>query len=611
MKIYFFCLCFVISTTPTVGFSISSEQKSTMIEECVKEFGYTEVKCEEWLNKESDREELEQLGDDGQNVESVTVDAATTALLFISIIASIISSVKDSKLRPSGIVSIVIGVLVGVSWIVFSITQWAKMSKHKKEVKDKYGDSLTLTKTTDENYAELQTKVMDEYIDDLKNQIEVHEVRRAGARAGVIGFAIPLLISAIELVLCVVPYTSTFATARGWCSDPSSAASNINSKRPRILSFLFPSSYAGSSDIEVSDEGKKNVLTGLQKFLGVLGAVALVPILSLVKGKNLLKVSVFTRCVAYGVDVAIMVIQSSYQQKIIDELNTRIDDIELLKEQLLQELDGSANLSGGSIPGQEISPSLSLSGEGSDGNFYQNNCVDQKEGEIITDPGCKSEEKISLSNGLSPTNPFTDLIDVEGVNTNPIETVKAAERLLNEKISPDEAFKSLGVNDGALMERLTKDLLKKAVEKKPDLFGKGGSFDQAVENEFIKQLKQVAALVDKLSPEQKTALGNMTEISSEEINNKKEKNSFVDALNRKKNRNDLPSVNLPKLKIGNLRGGGEASQRESISSNTAPILKKYKFDEKDINENEKASLWQLLRHRYMKSGYPRLFNLDK
>ena len=39
------------------------------------------------------------------------------------------------------------------------------------------------------------------------------------------------------------------------------------------------------------------------------------------------------------------------------------------------------------------------------------------------------------------------------------------------------------------------------------------------------------------------------------------------------------------------------------------VFEKFKYSEKDINENDKISIWQLIRNRYMKSGYSRLFDL--
>ena len=82
------------------------------------------------------------------------------------------------------------------------------MANHQTNVKEKYGDTLTITKTADENYAQLQTRIIDEYVSNIRRQIEVHNTRKGGAIAGAISFGLVLLLAIIELILCSTPVTT-------------------------------------------------------------------------------------------------------------------------------------------------------------------------------------------------------------------------------------------------------------------------------------------------------------------------------------------------------------------------------------------------------------------
>ena len=115
-----------------------------------------------------------------------------------------------------------------------------------------------------------------------------------------------------------------------------------------------------------------------------------------------------------------------------------------------------------------------------------------------------------------------------------------------------------------LWRKQKNDLLKKALENKPDLFGAHGSFEKAVEEEFIKQLKHAGEILNGLSPEQKTLLSSISGYGKKSKNAKSQDDSFIKALDKKKEAMDKLSIedSIPKIKLGNYEGGQEAIQKE-------------------------------------------------
>ena len=59
----------------------------------------------------------------------------------------------------------------------------------------------------------------------------------------------------------------------------------------------------------------------------------------------------YTRLISYGVDVALMGVQIKYQQDIVNELDSRVETLKGLKDQMLLELDNSNGVSSSSVRG--------------------------------------------------------------------------------------------------------------------------------------------------------------------------------------------------------------------------------------------------------------------
>ena len=51
---------------------------------------------------------------------------------------------------------------------------------------------------------------------------------------------------------------------------------------------------------------------------------------------------------------------------------------------------------------------------------------------------------------------LSPMIELDGITTNPKDIADAADRLLNESISPEEAFKETGATNSAIMEKAKK-----------------------------------------------------------------------------------------------------------------------------------------------------------
>ena len=615
MKVLVLVINILISSfpaIPNIAFSgISPEQRKTMIDKCVEEMGKTREECADYIDQESDREEISEGFDAaGEYEEYTTVNATTTIILALNMFATIIHSVqKDSKIRPSGLASLIIGCLVGIAWIIFSIIMFSKMKEHKKYVQETYGGSLTITKTYDEEYAELQTKIIDEYIADLENQREMHETRYNGAIAGAIGYLIPLLLAAVELVLCVVPYTKVEADAAQWCKDPLFGGASIESSQSKkdwvtfIFAHIIDHSYA--CDEETGEGCENNILSGLKEFTGVLGAAVMATLMPIVFAKKKLTGEVYTRVVAYGVDLATMFVQKSYQKEIMDLLDTRIDALEDLKDQILQEVDDPNAPTSPTAPAGTKTEfnSSTLGGEQDQIDFYQENCVDYSGGKFSADSGCKTKQKVTFGLGIGTGSPFKGLMETEGIVTDPSKIAEAAEKLLNEKVSAQDAFKDLGVTNKALADRLFKNLLKKAKEHKPDLFEEyGGDYDKAVDEELFKQVKQARDIVHNLTPEQKSSLSSLFNFGEEKKNY--QESDFLKKLKEKKK--TISESELNKFKPIILNDIDSDITEVNPLESSGEILEKFNFSEKDINTKKDVPIWEIIRRRYLLSGYRRL-----
>ena len=247
---------------PNGGGVLYSTERDTLLQECQDSFGYDRSECEDMIDGRDEGAEAGSVSTEISPGMSEAVDATSTIILFVLIISSIVASLQDNKVRPSGAVATAIGLVVGIAWIIFSIAQWVKIGKLKKEIREKYGDTLDIKKTSDENYATIQTKVIDDYIEMVQELKSMHKTRKEGAIAGAIGFGVAWF-SNFELVFALFLQQPT-ANAAGWCMDTTAYSPNKKPYAHTLMEKIVENSHATAPS---SDEPTtENVWSGVSNF---------------------------------------------------------------------------------------------------------------------------------------------------------------------------------------------------------------------------------------------------------------------------------------------------------------------------------------------------------